>query len=1255
MKHIKKRWLGLASASVLAMLALSSPAYATNYTCDGGSNPVPVNVTGTVNINLVGENCVIDHDVTATGSIFISTSGATGSGAITTKKLTANTGELHLIAPNNAISTKELKSGWHVKIEGNSIDVDGSITGQTAQMDANKYPAEPSFHANMLIRSQTNVTINGNVSLDGGLGADSVKMGAIQIDANLAGGNSEFVIGGSGASSVTGYISTQNTIGGGNANNFINGGIRISNGTTYSTGGIRVIDLSSFKIKSSESRAGNIILDAQSGTLTLPAGMLDARGTALYGGGIIQLNAKTIQADDDTILTTSQDADGDPTFHKITIAAETVKFKGEGGLKVLADGDGLPDSEQITIGPWQSNFLTSSNNVNTLLWTNQSGNFQTTLSFEGEGTAPLVVRADGSEDNIGVYGYPVKFEGGDVSIRTRGATNHNIQIGFQGDPTANILGLSIDITGDFSVDAIGKDGNGGRIIVKADQSTIKATNVSVDASGPESGDGDGGTISWKTNSFSLDSTTKFSFVANAATAGSGNAVNGDSSAILFDPGTGELALGTEEGQINFSARGGSTSGNGGKVTLKDVPSAITVYGAVANATVVDVSVPGTTGNGGGINITTADALNFASDDSVMSANAGSASGKGGKISIDAASLNVAGSNAHMVANGRDTGKGGEITVKIAGDFAVANGNGTVSLEARNVDAADSNLNGNADGGTIDLTAGGALDLYSAAIGVSGGQKGGSLKFKGVNVILSGDFAADGGAQGDGGSISIEADSLTLPADVNTIIGANGNGSGNGGEVVLTLHGQTLNVSGDNQNVSLYAKSYESGNGGTVTINSDSDVNLNGTAIDVGTGSNSDAAGGKITVTTTGDITTTGSLTANGGCNEGDGGDISLSGNVVTTSGTIEANNGSDTCLAIAAKTHSTKRSLGPTLFKAGNITINATDSWVATESTSLRAEALIGNSSGGIITIETTNPAYLNSLSDAAIRARGRGTGEGGWVRIPNAKAVAGSATVAIDVNRVIKVNGGDNVGVNGRDGRVALNGKYCSQYRTGEAVYPKTYWNCIDGFAPTGDEIVAAAALLPAILKDHLSQSSISTGNQTLNLYVMPALVDHETFFGQTVTGLVGISGATVGEVRVSSIFLPTITTAGQRKMITLHEIGHGLDYIWGNAHNHPYFGDYTSFNALSCTTVFSSSVCSSSPSSFTNEQKLGLIDYQVDSTYANRQAEMFARIFAHQFVSNPGTDFQILLDAEHAYSFFTDMNAKMQDWLITPPPPVH
>lgn len=1176
MRHIKKRWLGLASASVLAMLALSSPAYATNYTCDGGSNPVPVNVTGTVNINLVGENCVIDHDVTATGSIFISTSGATGSGAITTKKLTATTGELHLIAPNNAISTKELNSGWHVKIEGDSIDVDGSITGQTAQMDANKYPAEPTFHANMLIRSQTNVTINGNVSLDGGLGADSVKMGGIQIDANLAGGNSEFVIGGSGASGVTGYISTQNTIGGGSANNIIQGGVRITNGTTYSTGGIRVIDLSNFKVKSSESRAGNIILEAQSGTLTLPAGMLDARGTGLYGGGIIQINAKTIEADDDTILTTSQDADADPTFHKITIASETVKFKGDGGLKVLADGDGLSDSEQITIGPWQSNFLTSSNNVNSLLWTNQSGGFLTTLSFEGAGAAPLVVRADGSQDNIGVYGYPVKFEGGDVTIRARGATAHNIQIGYQGDPAANILGLSIDITGDFLVDTNGEDGNGGKIIVKADQSTVKATNVYINASGPTSGDGDSGTISWKTSSFALDSTTRFSFIANAASAGSGNSVNGEASAILLDPGIGALALGTEEGQINFSARGGSTSGNGGKVTLKDVPSAITVYGAVANAPVVDVSVPGTTGNGGAINITTADALNFASDDSVMSANAGSASGTGGKISIDAASLNVAGSNAHLVANGRDMGKGGEITIKVSSDFAVANGNGTVSLEARNVDAANNNLNGNADGGTIDLTSGGALDLYSAAIGASGGQKGGSLKFKGVNVILSGDFTADGGAQGDGGSISIEGDSLTLPADVNTIIGANGNGSGNGGEVILTLHGQALNVSGDNEAVSLQAKSNESGDGGSVTINSDSDVNLNGAAIDVSAGQGSGGNGGNISVTATNDITLLNPLNAAGGCDSGNGGTVTLTGgNNVTTDGIDASAGDGDSCMAIAARSHTM---LSPHVAGNGNgkvdgIVINAGNEWVlagGSPSNPYRADGS-GSGHGGTITINNTTAIDLHPITTTLLSARGGSDGgAGGKVSITNVMKVPNPSDTIhlyypLDVLNLITVDAGSGAALGTNGGIISINGQACRQYLENGS-WPKTVWDCT-----TTEDDPSIEALIPYTI----ALSSIFDGTRTqlsnanTQIFLFAGADGYDTFFRDGASNVEGgltyrsASGNTIyntvwrsGSIGASATIIYSIA---QLQEVSAHELGHSVDITYSpRASGTTLFGDY-------------------------------------------------------------------------------------------------
>lgn len=159
MKQTRKRWLGLAIVPfLLALMSIASPAHATDYTCDGGSNPVPENVTGTVNIALISENCVIDHDVTATSLITIQTTAFAGSGSIKTKKLTSINSDVIVKAPNNSITTKQIKAGWNVNIEGGTITVDGYITGHTDQTSANHFPADPSYHGSILLRALGNIS-----------------------------------------------------------------------------------------------------------------------------------------------------------------------------------------------------------------------------------------------------------------------------------------------------------------------------------------------------------------------------------------------------------------------------------------------------------------------------------------------------------------------------------------------------------------------------------------------------------------------------------------------------------------------------------------------------------------------------------------------------------------------------------------------------------------------------------------------------------------------------------------------------------------------------------------------------------------------------------------------------------------------------------------------------------------------------------------------------------------------------------------
>lgn len=1164
MVNHRLRWLGIfAFPALLALCAIASPAYAGNYSCDGGSNPVPSTVSGAVLIDLNSEHCVIDHDVTASGPIIINSVAFSGAGNVTTKKLTSTNGDVVVKAQNNSISTEEIKSGWNVHLEADHIHVDGSITGhgnQTIQ------PSLPTYHGSILIRSLNEVKVDGDVRIDGGLGYGSVKTGGIQIDANLSGTSTEFVIGQSSANGVSGSILANTSIGQSNVSNEFEGGIRVVNGSSGSTGGIRVISMTNLQAKATSSRAGVVSLDAQNGTLTLPSGKLDLEGATGEMGGLVFLAANTLSVADGTIISTAQDSTAADSYHSIIVAVTKIEYRGTDGLKLIADGNGLESVKSIVIGPRFSAYSSSNNSLSGLAWLiNYGYNDNAELTIDGTGgtndTAPLLLRSDGNNSSISITGYPIVTRGGDVTIQTHGATNHDIDLGFFG-AFSDSAGIAIENDGEFKIDADGKDGNGGRIRIRADQAEITALDFIVTASGPSSGDGDSGRITWETKTFALGPNTKASLQANGATNGVGNAIYGEEfSTILFEPGEGEVTLGMEEGQLNLSARGGASSGNGGKITFKDLPSAVIVHGAVVNSPVIDVSVPGTEGDGGVLSITTADSLTFTTDDSRLTANAGSVSGVGGTIQISAASLNVNGTNARILANGRDTGHGGKIVVKISGDFAIANGVGTVSFEARNVDLLDDNFNGNADGGAIELESGGSLDIYAQALSVDGGQKGGTIKAKGENVIVSGNFTANGGANGDGGLISIDANSLSLPAEENTRLEASGFGTGNGGEISLKAKGQPIIVGEGNAEVSLVAKSNDSGDGGKVTLESDSNIELNGLAIDVGAGQNSNKTGGLIRITTEGNITNTGTLNARGGCDLGEGGSVHLKGNDVTTDG-IDISGGDGTCLAIASRKTDGSSSRAFAEENEHDIVIEAANAWLyKTPLKPLKATAAASNGDGGSIRIENVLPIDLSTVGTDFLEAKGYDQGKGGSISIKNVLKILNPNPsdimfpyAPLDILNIANTKAGENnTGLGKRGGTITVNEKTCQQYIKALSSWPRTVWDCTQ----QGDNPGASANLLFAIAEAS-PFNSVRSQLQNSELFVFSNGGDYSEFFRDNIGDAAGglsyksASGnhlyATAWESGSIGGNLPVTYSSGQYEEVAAHELGHIVDVSYSS-----------------------------------------------------------------------------------------------------------
>lgn len=698
----RKRWLGLAIAPfALAIFAFAQPAQAQSGPYIGTCAGIPNHVTGDAIVS--DSNCVLDtgatlvvdgtltidadsvdvkSEIQSMGKITIRTNG--GGELKLRKKASSQNNDILLQSPQNRIETKGLEAGNSVQVDAGingaegatwDIKVDGTIIVNKMQTNQS-----PDVHANVLLRAAGPINTK-TIRTDGGLGvAGSIKSGGVQIEAYRNGGTApngaEFVIGGTAAANgVNGDIITGSTIGGGTSPTFVNGGLYVTMGGPTSTGAIRVADMTAIKVRASQSRSGFIIFNANAGTIYLPEGNLNSSGdtTNNAGAGLIFLLAKTLDTQPGTIISANQTDTAAGTGHQIFICVETLKYRGNGtdGLKILNDGNGGGGFfSLVNISPF--GYLvpgTLTSNVNQMSWNFNLSSGELAkdgaLTLDGtEGNASLVLRADGNTAAVNVSGYPLTFSGGDVTVRSRGQTLHRINVGFFGNVSGTREGLTVNNVGNWILDANAEPGSqaaaGGIVQVFADKTTFKAPIQRIQAEGPANGDGDGGTIYFKTSFTDLAETAKAQFEANAAANGRGNAVlkpltDVSGHAITFDTKDAKsgdaplLVFGKAD--FSFSANGGQNGGNAGSIKITTTKNARirnqpSVISAVSN---------GDSGNGGAVQVN-ADKFRFLSPTQQgvlynvsIKTSALSASGDGGRIELKATTSGTAlGSNNQAV-------------------------------------------------------------------------------------------------------------------------------------------------------------------------------------------------------------------------------------------------------------------------------------------------------------------------------------------------------------------------------------------------------------------------------------------------------------------------------------------------------------------------------------------------------------------------------------------------------------------------------
>jgi len=273
MKRSIRRWLGLAVVpAALALFGAVAPAQAVTF---ANCNDIPsTGHIGSVTVTQVGD-CDIPFDLNyPDGTTLLITNGK-----LTTRKITSDNGEIFLSSTNSTVETKQLSAGTTIRViaglqggtAASSITIDGDVISNVANTSTN--------NGNIMLRAWGLIKTK-DIKTNGTMGPASLRSGAVQIDADMSGQNNVlFTIGADTANGVNGNINTRSVNGGGNNPiGTVESGVRITNGTTNSTGGITLTDPKNIKLGNSSSRAGQVELNARKGTITLPVGQLDASG-----------------------------------------------------------------------------------------------------------------------------------------------------------------------------------------------------------------------------------------------------------------------------------------------------------------------------------------------------------------------------------------------------------------------------------------------------------------------------------------------------------------------------------------------------------------------------------------------------------------------------------------------------------------------------------------------------------------------------------------------------------------------------------------------------------------------------------------------------------------------------------------------------------------------------------------------------------------------------------------------------------------
>jgi hypothetical protein len=373
---------------------------------------------------------------------------------------------------------------------------------------------------------------------------------------------------------------------------------------------------------------------------------------------------------------------------------------------------------------------------------------------------------------------------------------------------------------------------------------------------------------------------------------------------------------------------------------------------------------------------------------------------------------------------------------------------------------------------------------------------------------------------------------------------------------------------------------------------------------------------------------------------------------------------------------------GKTAGNAGKVVVNA-GNMVVQNILAISAYSLSTTGNGGDVQIidQSANPSVNFTFSTAPVAAikaiGGTNSGMGGKVLVN--KAFSDTAGQAINVNADIKVDGGSTLDTSEFEGSISLSGILCQQWKTatGSTTFPNTFWDCVTPTSPNRAP-AAAAASLETGLKTLLGKTK-STANPSVQIYNMGIYTDYQTFFGLPVSQKRGIYGVSLTSIRISVAFQnvysvvdgsvkSAASVSGSPTIMAgsiVHELGHQLDFIWGNLSQAPAFynlraPDFTFMDtdpntgmARPCTQVFDNSICQNyvgKTNSFIFVTEFPSNANGTNPPDHNGDAEVFVEIFEHLESVRNGT-FSVDPFLEQPLGFLPQESAYVQNLINHPP----